>query len=109
MKALVWLGSSLADVRSFPDDARREIGYQLYKVQVGLEPSDWKALPNLGSGVQEIRVYLGNEFRVIYLAKFAEAVYVVHAFVKKTGRTAKRDLELAAERLQVLMQQRRKP
>lgn len=109
MKSLVWLGSSLTDVRSFPQEARRDIGYQLYKVQVGLEPSDWKALPNVGAGVQEVRVHTGNEYRVIYVAKFDEAVYVLHAFVKKTRRTAKHDLEMATERLQGLMRKRSQP
>ena len=109
MKPLVWLGSSLEEVRSFSDEARREIGYQLYKVQDGLEPSDWKPIPSLAPGVQEIRVHTENEYRVLYVAKFSDAVYVLHAFIKKTPRTTKRDLELARERLVGLMRARRAP
>ena len=107
MKPLVWLGSSLKDIRSFSREARREIGYQLYKVQDGLEPSDWKPIPSLAPGVQEIRVHTENEYRVLYVDKFSEAVYVLHAFIKKTPRTTKRDLELARARLGDLLRARR--
>jgi phage-related protein len=107
VKPIVWLGSSLKDVRSFSGEARREAGYQLYKVQDGLEPSDWKPIPSLAPGVQEIRVHTENEYRVLYVAKFSEAVYVLHVFIKKTPRTTKRDLELAREQLVDLMRARR--
>ncbi|MGH7260183.1 MAG: type II toxin-antitoxin system RelE/ParE family toxin [Nitrospiraceae bacterium] len=106
MKAVIWLGSSLGDVRSFPLEAKREIGYQLSKVQGGLEPSDWKAMPSIGPGVREIRVHAGDEYRVIYVAKFQEAVYVLHAFGKKTSKTAQPDLALARQRLQTLVRGR---
>jgi len=106
VKPLAWIGSSLDDVKSFPAAARREIGYQLYKVQHGLEPSDWKPMIGLGHGVQEIRVHTGNEYRVIYVAKFERAVYVLHAFVKKTNRTPKSDLDVAAARLKQVLQER---
>jgi phage-related protein len=106
VKPVIWLGSSRDDVRSFSAEARREVGYQLYKVQVGLEPSDWKSVTTVGSGVQEIRIHTGNEYRVIYVTKFGEAIYVLHAFVKKTGKTTRGDLALARQRLQVLIKQR---
>ncbi len=99
MKSLVWLGASRAEVRAFPPDARSEIGYQLYKVQAGLEPTDWKSMSSVGSGVREIRIHVGNEYRVVYLASRREAIYVLHAFVKKTPRTDRADIELARKRL----------
>jgi phage-related protein len=106
VKPVIWLGSALEDVRSFSAEARREVGYQLYKVQVGLEPSDWKSVTAVGSGVQEIRVYTGKEYRVLYVTKFGEAIYVLHAFVKKTGKTTIADLALARQRFRVLMKER---
>jgi phage-related protein len=106
VKPLVWVGSSLDDVKTFPASARRDIGYQLYKVQTGLAPSDWKTIVGLGPGVQEIRVHAGNEYRVIYVAKLQNAVYVLHAFVKKTNRTTRGDLDLAAARLKQVPRER---
>lgn len=98
MKPIFWLGNSLAAVRDFSDEARRETGYQLNKTQSGREPSDWKPMSSIGVGVKEIRIHAENEYRVIYVAKFAEAVYVLHAFTKKTQQTAKRDIDLATQR-----------
>ena len=101
MKLIVFLGSSLDDLRSFPADVRRQAGYQLDRVQRGLDPDDWRPMPSIGAGVREIRVReRAGAFRVIYVATFADAVYVLHAFQKKTRQTAKRDLDLAASRLQ---------
>jgi phage-related protein len=100
MKPLSFLGSSLDELRAFPTEARREAGHQLDRVQRGLEPEDWKPMPSVGSGVREVRVRdKSGTFRVIYIASHAEAVYVLHAFHKKTRATAKRDLDLAAARL----------
>lgn len=107
MKRLVWLGSSLEEVRSWTHEARRDTGYQLFKVQSGLDPSDWKPIPSVGSGVQELRIHCGNEYRVIYLAKLAEAVYVLHAFEKKTRKTSQAVLDIARRRLHVLLSNRR--
>jgi phage-related protein len=101
VKSIVFLGSSLDDLRGFPADARRQAGYQLDRVQRGLDPDDWRPMPSIGAGVREIRVReRAGAFRVIYVATFADAVYVLHAFQKKTRQTAKRDLDLAASRLQ---------
>ena len=101
MKSIVFLGSSLDDLRGFPADARRQAGYQLDRVQRGLDPDDWRPMPSIGAGVREIRVReRAGAFRVIYVATFADAVYVLHACQKKTRQTAKRDLDLAASRLQ---------
>jgi phage-related protein len=84
---------------SFPETARRRAGYELFMVQIGREPADFKPLPRVGSGVYEIRVRDEvGAFRVIYVAKFEDAVYVLHAFQKRTRRTSHADLELAAVR-----------
>lgn len=101
-KPITWLGSSLADVRAFPDLARRYTGYQLSLVQQGQDPTDWKPMPKVGPGVREIRLHTGREHRVLYLAQFAEAVYVLHAFEKKTRTTRRADIELARRRLRKL-------
>jgi len=106
-KALFWLGSSRSDIRNFPVDARRRAGYELFLAQSGLEPSDWKPMSSVGAGVEEIRVRTGREHRVFYVAKFEEAVYVLHAFEKKTRKTPKPDLDLARSRLQELVRTRR--
>ena len=97
-------GGSLDDLRGFPADARREAGYQLDRVQRGLDPDDSRPMPAVGVGVREIRVReRAGAFRVIYVATFADAVYVLHAFQKKTRQTAKRDVDLAAARLREQM------
>ena len=107
MKPLVWLGSSREDVRRFPESVRQEAGFELYQVQRGREPSDWKPIPTVGAGVKEIRLHDRNEYRVLYVAKFSDAVYVLHAFVKKTQRTSKTDIDLAKTRFKQLMTVRR--
>ena len=104
----MWLGSSLEDVKGFSEDARRSAGYQLRRLQEGLEPNDWKAMPAVGPGVQEIRLHTATEHRVCYVARFEEAVYVLHAFEKKAQKTPKRDLELAQRRYRDVKAARRK-
>jgi len=107
-KSLVWVGGALARVKSFPAGARRESGHQLYQVQLGLEPGDWKPMASVGPGVVEIRVREGGEYRVLYLAKFAEAVYVLHAFEKRTRQTRKADIELARTNLAAVVRHRKR-
>ncbi len=103
MKPLSFLGSSLDDLRAFPETARREAGHQLDQVQRGLDPEDWKPMQSIGSGVREIRIRdQAGAFRVIYVATRPEAVYVLHAFQKKTQATSKRDRDLAEARLKEL-------
>ena len=98
-----FLGSSLDDLRAFPEAARREVGHQLDQVQRGLDPEDWKPMQSVGSGVREVRIRdQTGAFRVIYVATRPEAVYVLHAFQKKTQATSKRDLALAEARLKEL-------
>ena len=99
MKTLRFVGSSLDDLKNFPAEARREAGFELDAVQRGLMPSDFKPMLAVGAGAYEIRVRVLGEWRIIYVAKFERAVYVLHAFQKKTQQTAKRDLDLAATRL----------
>lgn len=106
MKPVLFLGSALDDLRQFPTDARREAGYQLDKVQNGKEPSNWKQIPSVGEGVKEIRIRdKAGIFRVIYLAKLADAVYVLHCFQKKTQQTSEKEISLAHKRYQELMRE----
>jgi phage-related protein len=109
MKTVAFVGTALDDLRDFPDEARREAGYQLDRVQRGLDPDDWKPMASIGSNVREIRVRdETGAFRVIYIAALTEAVYVLHAFQKKTQQAAKRDLDLAASRLRQIVWRRTK-
>lgn len=99
LKRLEFLGDS-ERLRDFPETARKEAGVQLHKIQLGLEPSDWKPVATVGPGTREIRIRdEAGAFRVLYVANMEDAVYVLHAFQKKTQQTAKRDLDLAAARL----------
>mgnify|MGYP002389405138 CR=1 FL=1 len=103
MKPVVFLGDSLDRVRAFPERVRRQAGFELRQVQHGLEPSDWKPMKSVGPGVCELRVRdRAGAFRVLYVATRADAVYVLHAFQKKTQATAKRELDVAALRLRLL-------
>ena len=109
-KPLCWLGSSLEDLRTFPDEARRAAGFQLGRVQLGLLPSEWKPMTTVGPGVIEIRVHTRAEHRVFYIAKFEEAVYVLHAFEKRSRQTPHPEIMLARKRLADLIRRRaRKP
>ncbi len=96
-------GRSLEDWRAFPLAARREAGHQLHQVQRGREPDDWKPANTVGRGVKEIRIRdEAGAFRILYVAKFVDAVYVLHCFQKKTAKTSKADVELAARRYREL-------
>lgn len=103
VKPIEFLGDSLRSLREFPDDAKQDAGYQLDRVQHGLQPDDFKPMPTIGKGVEEIRVRdVSGAYRVIYTARLADAVYVLHAFQKKTQATSKRDIELAKQRFALL-------
>ena len=106
-KRLIWLGSSRSAVKEFPDDARQIAGFQLRRVQQGLEPNNWKQISTVGVGVKEIRIHTKLEHRVLYVARFTEGIYVLHAFEKRTRKTPKRDLDLARDRFRALVDQRR--
>jgi phage-related protein len=104
MKPLKFIDSSYEDLREMPVNARHALGVELMTVQYGGEPSDFKPMPNVGAGAYEIRYRDANgAFRVIYVAKLAEAVYVLHAFQKKTRKTPKPDIDLAANRYRKLI------
>jgi phage-related protein len=108
MKPVWFLGDSLKGLREFPREARHNAGRQLWRVQMGFEADDFKTMPSVGKGVEEIRVRdESGAFRVIYTARLPEAVYVLHAFQKKTQASSKRDLEIVRERLRNLMRGRR--
>jgi phage-related protein len=104
-KPVEFRGSSLDDLRAFPGSARHEAGHQIDRVQQGFQADDWKPMPSIGSGVQEIRIRDAGAFRVIYVAKFADAVYVLHCFRKTTQKTSKTDLDLAAKRYRELIKE----
>jgi len=103
IKRVRWLGSSKADLKAFPKAVTAQAGYELYLVQCGQEPTDWKPMSAIGPGVQEIRVRdPSGAFRVIYLASRPEAIYVLHCFRKKTRKTSQGDIELAQRRLKMV-------
>ena len=105
LKPITFLGDSLDRLCAFPEDARRNAGHELYKVQRGLDPSDWKPMSTIGPGVREIRIrnFVGA-YRIIYLATFRDRVYVLNLFQKKSQKTPRREMDLAADRLKLLRQ-----
>lgn len=111
-KPIDWRGSSLRDIKDddiFTPGARREAGRQLGQVQVGLEPDHWKPFDDVGAGTKEIIINLDDGwFRVMYVAKFQEAVYVLHCFKKKTNTTSKHDKDVAATRYKAVIKERSK-
>lgn len=107
MKPLRFLGDALKRLRDFPEEARQDAGYQLDKVQRDETPDDFKPMPGIGPGVEEIRLWdEAGTYRVIYTARLAEAVYVLHAFQKKSQTTAPREIALAKQRFLDLMRDR---
>ena len=108
IKPLRWLGDSRRRISDFPEEARQRAGFELWEVQQGNNPSDWKPMPTVGAGVKEIRVPADGEYRVLYVAKFEEAVYVLHAFEKKTQRTPQQDLKIAGTRFRGLVEERKR-
>lgn len=109
MKPVSFLGDSLDEVRSFPDVARRDAGFQIGRLQLGLDPNNWKPMKTVGPGVREIRVReASGAYRVIYIATLEDAVYVLHAFRKKTQATSKRDLDLATTRFKELIRREKR-
>lgn len=99
MKRLRFVGASKEDLSRFVESVRSRVGHELFLVQCGRDPADWKPMQGIGSGVREIRVRdVSGAYRVIYVAKFSNAVYVLHAFAKKTQQTSSLDLELTKQR-----------
>lgn len=105
MKAVEFLGDSLDALRAFPESAKREAGFQIHKVQHGDDPDDWKPMVGIGSGVREIRIRdAAGAFRVIYLAKLADALFILHCFQKKSEKTSAHDIKLARTRYKELLE-----
>lgn len=103
LKPVTFHGDSLDRLRGFPQEARRQAGHEVYQVQKGLDPTDWKPMPTIGVGVREIRIRdVTGAYRVIYIATLPDAIHVLHAFSKKSQKTAQRDLDLADARLRQL-------
>ena len=108
MKIINFRGSSLVDLKSFNDDVKHDIGHQLHRVQSGLEPEDFKPMKTVGTGVKEIRIKdKDGTYRCIYIAKFAEVVYVLHCFQKKTEETPDSVIKLAKKRLKEIYQEQK--
>lgn len=102
MKPVRFVGGARDDLAAFPKSARARAGHELFMVQVGRDPDNWKPMAGLGAGACEIRVRdPTGAYRVIYVARFADAVYVLHAFCKKTQKTARADLDLAKQRYRI--------
>lgn len=109
-KPIVWMGSSRSDLRAFPVEARGEAGHGLFRVQQGRDPEDWRPMQSVGPGAAEIRIQTWSggrlEHRIVDVAKFPEAVYVLHAFQKTTRETAPRDLDKARARYRAMLDRR---
>jgi phage-related protein len=107
-KEIRWVGSSFDDLLAFPEEPRRQAGFQLGKIQAGLDPDDWKPFAAVGPGTREIRIKESNGiFRVMYVAKFVEAIYVLHCFQKKTRVTSRHDCEIAEARYRAIVNDRK--
>ena len=107
-KQIRWVGSAYDDLLAFPKDARKEAGFQLGKVQAGLEPTDWKPFDEVGAGAREIRIRNASGiYRVMYLTKFEEDIYVLHCFQKKTQVTSKKDKAIASARYRAVVNARK--
>jgi phage-related protein len=107
-KEVRWVGSAFDDLLDFPDESRRQAGFQLRKVQSGLEPDDWKPFEDVGAGTREIRIREASGiYRVMYVAKFEEAIYVLHCFQKKSQATNKQDKSIAEARYKAVVLSRK--
>ena len=102
-KPIHWVGTSLKDLIAFPDEVKREAGYQLHRVQNGLDPENWKPFQEVGAGVKEIRISdISGAFRIMYVAKFTNKIYVLHSFQKKTQKTSLSDINIAKTRYKAI-------
>lgn len=103
-KRLVWIGDSLEELKRWPKGVIQDAGAALLAVQDGREPSDWKPMTIIGPGVKEIRLRGDQgQYRILFVAKFAEAVYVLHSFEKKTQKTAQKDINAGVRRYNDLL------
>ena len=105
-KAIYWVGTSYKDLLNFPLEAKQDAGYQLHRIQNGLNPEDWKAFQAIGAGVKEIRISDdGNAYRVMYVAKFEGRIYVLHSFQKKSQKTRPKVIEIAKVRYNAIVKE----
>ena len=105
-KPIYWVGTSYNDLLLFPVSVKQEAGYQSHRVKSGLEPEDWKPFSAIGAGVKEVRIKeQGGIFRIMYVAKFQNKIYVLHAFQKKTQKTRKQDIDIAKARYSAIEQE----
>lgn len=106
-KPLHWVGASYRELTSFPEEARREAGYALGELQLGRLPDDWKPVETVGPGACEVRIQSWDggvtQHRVVYVAKFREAIYVLHAFPKKSEQTSPHNLQVARARYREML------
>lgn len=103
-KPIYWVGSSYKDLLEFSQEARQEAGYQLHRVQNGLEPEHWKPFQTVGQGVREIRISeSSNIYRIVYITKFADKIYVLHTFQKQTQQTSHKDINIAKARYRAIV------
>lgn len=105
-RLIYWLGSSKKDISAFPEEARRKAGFQLRAIQRSQKPTDFKPMPSVGKGVEEIRIQTEESYRIFYVARFEEAVYVLHAFAKKTQKTSRQDIQIGQLRYKQMLQYR---
>jgi phage-related protein len=97
---VAWEGDSLDVVRAFPPAVRQEMGLDIRRLQQGLMPHDSRPMQSIGKGVFELRQRDANGwYRLIYLARVADTLYMLHAFTKKSAKTSRNDLAVAANRL----------
>ena len=106
-KPIYWVGSSRKELANFPQEARQKAGFQLRAIQRRQKPTDFKPMSTIGKGVEEIRIWTGESYRIFFVARFEEAVYVLYAFSKKSQKTSKRDIELGQKRYQEMIQFRK--
>ncbi|MCU7890504.1 MAG: type II toxin-antitoxin system RelE/ParE family toxin [Candidatus Thiodiazotropha sp. (ex Ustalcina ferruginea)] len=106
MKDILWMGSSFRTLVAFPKAVKQVVGFQLHLIQQGIDADDWKPMSSIGASVREIRIHVEGTYRIIYLAKFDEGIYVRHAFQKKTQKTAKKDIDIARTRLHEVIKNR---
>jgi phage-related protein len=107
-KEIRWMGSSYRDLLDFPEEPRRQAGFQLGKIQAGLDPDDWKPFDAIGAGTREILIKEADGiYRVMYVTKFVEALYVLHSFQKKTQKLGPHDRNIAETRYRAKVNDRK--
>jgi phage-related protein len=106
-KPIYWIGRAKDELLEFSEDARRRAGFELWTLQQGEVPSDFKSMRSVGSGVEEIRIRIDGVHRIFYVAKFSEAIYVLHAFQKTSQKTAQANIQLGQQRYKQMLQRRK--